>query len=560
MDSQLLPLSMWEPQLRLHRVLEDLRTNNKLQRVVVLKARREGVSTYAEARIFWASHLNENTESVIIAHEKDSGKKIFNMCRLYFDCMPERLRPMIRYSSKQELVFENPDAKTRPINPGLRSSIEVLTAGKKNVARGAGYHNLHASELGSWQFPEDVLPALLPTIPKNVKSLIIYESTAKGVGNYFHNEWLMAEEGESNFVPFFLAWYDLPYYFRQFNTEKERDTFSQALNEEEKELRVKHGLSVEQLYWRRTALADYVATKGGEQLFRQEFPATPEEAFIVSGVPIFNRDKLRKMALRCTKPEFSAPKFRGHVIDRGLLPDKEYGELKIWAFPRKGNIYVMGVDVSDGGVDGDYSCIEIFRLLPKNVIQFAEQVAEWHGRISPVGLANIVERLGLMYNEALASVEVDSYGRATQEELKRTYWNIYQQQYLDRFDSKLTKKLGWETTTTSKKLLISIGSHCIFEENIVIRSSDLVREFMTFVRDSSGGASAAGTGYDDRVMAALICLFTMHQSMDPTLMDDEKLVTVASNITIPPNYVDKDFAEVLAMDPLDGFEQHWMNY
>ena len=549
--AQLIPLVLWEPQRRLHRLLEGMRRAGRLQRVVVLKARREGISTYAEARIFHASHMNENTESVIIAHEKESGDKIFSMCKLFYDCLPHQLRPMTKYHSKKEIVFENPDPKTRYKNPGLKSSIEVLTAGKKNVARGAGYHNLHASELGSWQFPQDVIPALVPTIPKTPQSLIVYESTAKGVGNFFHTEWLRAEAGESNFAPFFLAWFDLPEYTHEFENPKARDVFVETLNDEEKELRRVHSLTLEQLYWRRITIADL---SGDVELFRQEMPATPEEAFIVSGVPIFDRRRLRTMAIACKKKEFGTPRFQGHTTSRGLVPD-EFGELKMWAPALRGATYVMGVDVADGGEDGDYSCVEVFRALKAPYV--AEQVAEWHGHLDPYNFAHVVERLGRMYNEALAAIETNAHGLATQQELQKTYWNLYQASHLDRYDSKLTTKLGWETSVRTKKLLISFATHCISDLNIVIRSSALVRECMTFVRDKNDSASAKGSGYDDRVMAMMIGLFALQQQNEP---EGAPIETVSDVIIAPPNYIDKDFQYILEYGKDDSYEQTWENF
>ena len=928
-NANLVPLNLNPPQARLHIVMDNMIQNRRLQRVIVLKARREGISTYAEARIFHCSHLNENTDSVVIAHEKDSGSHIFEMCRLYYECLPVELRPMTRYSSKKELVFENPDKVERIQNPGMRSSIEVLTAGKKNVARGASYHNLHCcfgpeveilqpgwglkciddiligdfvldefaqpvevvdkfiydnddecinitlwnnsglplvvtpnhrlmtrrglkaasdltiydelvfpvlkvseeissleisdltkfsdrpqgggykpklprgndifisdklgivlglflaegsfgsyssstglpnrvtfsihedevtevlemlqivqfhfgfeahpyyannsktcniecqsaifgrfmyslfgpnknipnyfmacgrsfvkglvkgylygdsnfrtqayaehksdvvkissvrpqlimwlrsailglgygysgvearpggihhgrneqrqyklviagdtfrhiakllniptnfqgrphiqkwnysekgsqvyiqirdigytqaptvvdlqvnsdshlyltgacithnSELGSWTFAEDVIPSLIPTIPKTERSIIVFESTAKGVGNFFHQEWLRAVEGESNFHAFFLPWFELPEYTREFNQHKEKDLFSQTLNDEEKELLRVHKLTLEQLYWRRWTIADL---RGDVELFRQEYPATPEEAFIVSGSPIFNRQALREMAIKCTEPFF-----RGCLTARGLAAD-EHGEFKVWQMPEKKGIYCLGVDVADGGAGGDYSCIEVFRKL--SAPYFAEQVAEWHGRVDPYNFAHVIERIGKLFNSALVSIEVNAHGLATQQELQRDYWNLYQQTYLDRYDQKLTTKVGWETTVRTKPLLIAFGSHCIADKTIIIHSGELIREGMTFIRDSVGGAGAAGNGYDDRIMATLVSLYTMHQAIgeEPPY---EKTGVVRDPMAPAPMYIDPEFAWLLNYGHQNDYEDTWLNY
>ena len=555
-NARLVPFELWDPQMQLHTVLEDLRERNQLQRAIILKARQEGISTYSEGRMFWSAHFNENTKNVIISHEKDSGQAIFNMCRLFYDCLPKSMRPMTRYSSKKEIVFENPDAKTRYQNPGLRSAVEVWTAGKKNVGRSATIHNLHASEVASWPFASDVIPALVPTIPKNNQSLIVYESTAKGVGNFFHEEWLRAVEGTSNFKPFFLAWFDLQSYSREFNTKKDRGSFEEHLNEEENELRRIYGLTLEQLYWRRITIADL---KGDVELFRQEYPATADEAFLVSGVPIFDRHKLRLMSIKCTNPEF-----RGDITNRGLVANED-GPLKLWKGPESGGIYVIGADVADGGMGGDYSCIEVWKKLPNPYV--AEQVAEWHGHLDPYNFAHIIAKVATLYNEALVGVEINAHGLATQQELQRHYWNLYQQEHFDRYKNQLMNKIGWETTMRSKKLLIAFGTHCISDMTIIVHSSEFVREAMTFVRDEQGSAAASGSGYDDRIMAGLIGLFILHQVIneEPTesnvfQSEAPPLSTVAKEYNKNRLTIDAEFAQILEYGSMGDYEQSWLNY
>jgi hypothetical protein len=555
-NQQLISLNFWSPQSKFHKVVEDARQNRKLLRFIILKARREGMSTYCEGTIFWLSHMNENTESAIIAHEKESGEKIFNMCKLYYDCLPKELQPMVRYGSKRELSFENPDPKTRNLNPGLRSSLTVLTAGKKDVARGSGYHNLHCSELGSWTKAEDVVPALLPSVPKTQSSVIFYESTAKGVGNFFHEEWLAAKEGSSNFIPFFLAWFDLPEYVRQFNTLRERTAFLESLNNEEKELAATYNLSPEQLYWRRTTIADL---RADVELFRQEYPSNDEEAFIVSGVPLFDRRKLRTMFLKCKEP-----KWRGNISKTGLKTD-ENGNLRIWRLPEANAIYVMGIDISGGGqydprsgkTRGDYSCISVWKKLPVPLV--AEQVAEWHGYVDPFNLAEIIAGVGKLYNEALASVEVESYGRVTLQELQNHYWNIYRQERIDTYDGSFTNKLGWETSLRSKKALISYGTHCISDMTIIVHSQDLIREFITFTQDDSGGGSAVGKGYDDRVMAALIGLYTMYRHVNQEPEDAPIIQSRKPAISTVTKFRDLEFARILAYGKDDSYDDTWLN-
>jgi len=546
--TQLVPLKLWEPQVLLHSVVQKLITSGQPLRIIVLKARQEGISTYTEGQIFWRAHLNENTNNVIIAHEKESGNNIFGMCKLFYDCLPPALRPMITHNSKEALVFANPDRKTQYKNPGLRSSLEVRTAGKKSVARGTTIHNLHCSELSFWPFPQEVVPALLPTIPQNSQSLILYESTANGINNFFYNEWQRAKNNDSNFYPFFLPWFALPEYTREFNTDNERLAFQSSFNDEEKELQRVHHLTIEQLFWRRCTIKDL---HGDIELFRQEYPSTDIEAFIVSGVPIFDRRKLRTLAT-----EIDEPKFCGMLTDKGLIADS-HGDFKIWKYPEQNKTYVMGIDVADGGERGDYSCIIVWKKLNSPLI--AEQVAEWHGHLDPYNFAHICERVGRVYNEALASVEINAHGLATMQELQRSYWNIYRQEHFDRFGSQITQKIGWNTSVSTKKLLISFGTHCVSNLSIIIHSKELIFEALTFIRDAEGSAAAAGGGHDDRIMAGLIGLFTLHQSYDEPF-DAQWDKGNKPAVSHSDNYIDKDFAQMIDLGKDDTYEQTWMNY
>ncbi len=545
-----------EAQAKLDRVVAKLQSEAKLLRIIVLKARQEGVSTYSEGYIFRASHLNENTRSVIIAHEVESGNQIFSMCKLFYECIPPAYRPMTRYTNRKELVFENPDKKARYENPGLRSSIEVFTAGKFSVGRGSTIHCLHASELASWPFPEDTVPALMPTIPKTPASLVIFESTAKGVGNYFHTEWLRAKDGDSNFFPFFLAWFDLSQYSFPFQEESAKKKFLELLNDEEKELRAKYELSAEQLLWRRMEIKDL---SGDLELFRQEYPANDTEAFIVSGSPIFDRRKLRELYLLCPDS-----KVVGEILRKPsgemTFEAREDGRLKIWKAPVKEGQYVIGVDVSEGLEGGDYSCAQVLRRLPYPNI--AEQVAEWHGKVDSIEFAHILAKLGNLYNEAMVAIEIAGYGLATQTELAKpdVYWNFYRWERFDNIRNRYTNKIGWETNIRSKKQLIALATHCVYESSCHIMSQDLISEMMVFVRD--GASASAEGGFDDRVMAWMISLFTLHQTyFDFSELEDTPTREEAREIKIDTKFrIDPGYEELFEYGKWDSYDREWLNY
>ena len=132
----------------------------------------------------------------------------------------------------------------------------------------------------------------------------VLESTANGVGDYFHSMWNQAVKGENEFIPIFLAWFTDPTYTRSFRSEAEKNEFIKQVDQTytdtsgkevrtyEYNLKVKNSLTYEQLNWRRWTIKNKCG--GDEELFMQEYPSTPEEAFISSGRPKFNISSLKK--------------------------------------------------------------------------------------------------------------------------------------------------------------------------------------------------------------------------------------------------------------------------
>jgi hypothetical protein len=189
----------------------------------------------------------------------------------------------------------------------------------------------------------------------------------------------------------------------------------------------------------------------------------------------------------------------------------------------------------------------------------AEQVAEWHVYMDPFNFAHAVESVGRLYNEALASVEAESFGRATIQELQARYWNIYRQERIDTYDGSLTNKLGWVTDLRSKKALISFGTYCISGMTIITHGKELVEELMTFIQDDSGGASAAGRGYDDRVMAGLIGLYTMHRFINDEPADSSVFQVRKPPISRSTVDIDLEFARILSFGKEMDYDKHWLN-
>src|SRR3972149_981223 len=132
---QIIPFKFNIEQERLHKIWEWQLKTLGMVRLIILKDRRIGCSTYVDARQFHQTTTIPNTGGYIVTHDKPSLGKIFGMAKLFYDELPKAFRPMKRYSNKTELVFENPNTKSRFSNPGLRSFMEVFSANTGTASR-----------------------------------------------------------------------------------------------------------------------------------------------------------------------------------------------------------------------------------------------------------------------------------------------------------------------------------------------------------------------------------------------------------------------------------------
>lgn len=510
------PFILRPEQIRLQRVIDNLRAEGKPVRVIILKARQIGFSTLCQANIFKATATSPNVTSQIVAHDTDSADHLFSMSRLFYDMLPPALRPMIRYSNRKELLFENPREKERKTNPGLRSKVVVDTASTLTTGRALTIHNLHCSELPQWRDPEVLMLGLMQAVPRAPNTMVFWESTAHGFGDFFHTSWEEAQRGESEFYPFFSPWHS----FDEYQAPLDEKWNKYSKDSYEIEIQKKFNLSDEQLYWRRLTIENQCQKDA--DLFKQEYPMTPEEAFLTWGNPVFIPDILEKMMLRTKEPEFV-----GEVIKTKtgfLYTPMNRGQLKMWQYPKKKVSYVIGADVAEGlmikGRETDFSAVEIFRR------DTLEQVAEWHGRIAPDEFGRMCALLGLLYNKALLGIEANQHGwtaiGAIKDEYKlgkymqQPYSNLYITEQHDQRGRIITKKLGWLTTTKTRRLMIDALAAVIREEEVKINSKELIKECLSFVKDSAGKPQAAQGAFDDRVMASAIAMKINEETIGET--------------------------------------------
>ncbi len=189
-DQQIKPLWMNDAQQIIYGKIQTLGKDGKPIRIIILKARQEGVSTLCEAILFEKAARHENVNSLIIAHEPESTEEIFAMSKRFYDMLPEWMKPMRRYDNKKQMVFENPNEKARGNLPGKRSRMIIATADKARIGRGMTLHCFHGSEVAFWKKAKELMLSVMQAIPDLPNTMVFLESTANGFGGdgeYFYN-------------------------------------------------------------------------------------------------------------------------------------------------------------------------------------------------------------------------------------------------------------------------------------------------------------------------------------------------------------------------------------
>ena len=470
-------------------------------RILILKARQLGLSTITEGIMFQDSATRKLVQTLIVAHRDDSTTKLFRMNKLFFDYLPRQLQPMCKHSNAKELVFENPtrDPAEKRRRPGLMSSIRCVTA-NDGMGRSETLNNVHLSEFAFWKGNKnEILDGVMQAVPAELNTLVVIESTANGY-NEFKDLWDGAVAGENGWVPLFIAWFHEPKYRMEV-------TEGTVWDEEERTLMEAYHLDPEQMAWRRWCIA--VNCHGDKRKFQQEYPSTPEEAFLFSGTPFFNNEDILLRLAAAPEPA-DVGTFTYLEPEAGEAPagwawssDQRTGFIRVFAPPEPGAPYVIGGDTAGEGSDKFTAWVVDNRT--------GTQVAELEFTFSELLYARQIYCLGMWYNAALIAVETNF---STYPERKLEEWNypnLYVRERFDTYTRKSVKAFGFQTTPQTRPVILA-GLHAVMEETAeLVVSRNTLRQMLHFVYNEDRRPEAEEGEHDDLVMAAAICHFARTQ-------------------------------------------------
>lgn len=467
-------------------------------RLIILKARREGVSTILQASFAHRVFTRGGVKAYTIAHNHEAASNLHGMSEQMWANLPKRLQvEKASYIRGRRLSLRN------------GSEMRTATAEDADAGRSGAATLVHISELASWPRAEETLTAVLQIVPNAVGTIVAMESTAKGMGGAFFDEWMRATAGESAYLPMFFSWMDDPTY-----VDLNVTSLAQLgdLSDNELELVAEHKATPGQVAWWRARLRG--EARGNIDVMKQEFPTVPEDAFLATGRQFFEArlisrfkpaEPIGRFKLVLTLGRGRKPKKGEQVAER----DDKDGPLWIYEFPQEGVRYVLFCDPAgvvgeieakhfrSGEDPSDYTAMVVVNCQTQKV------AAVWHDRIDG-GLIGIeAAKVGILYNKAVVCVEATGgYGSSALERLRDIgYSPIHRDRMRNRYDRTRVPVYGWVTNSMTRPLMLDTLKDVLRDDPNLLMHAQLKAEMQTFVIGKNHIPSAQPGRHDDIVMA-----------------------------------------------------------
>lgn len=499
---RLMPFVLNRPQRRVLALLEDDRMAARPIRLIMLKARQWGGSTLVQMYMAWMQLcIHPNWNSAICCQHKDTSATIRGMYSRLFESYPEEYGPDGKRPAFKS--FERSANISEIVGRGAR--VTLGSAERHDAFRGSDIAMAHLSETAFWpetpgRMPGDVIRSIAGSVPELPDTMIVIESTANGVGNFFHSEWCRAVKGASDKRPVFVPWHEIEIY-----SEEVADPLAlyDSFDTYEQELWDKHGCTLEQIAWfrkKRLTFSDLDSMMA-------EFPTTADEAFVSTGCDVFPTESVENLRKNCTDPQSV-----GEVTGGAYIEDGRAGRLKVWEHPKAVKDYIVTVDVGGRSRRSDWSVIAVM-----TTGDVPEVVAQWRGHIDHDLLADKAMEIARYYNEAFLVIEsntLESENEATAadtvlERVGRYYTRLYRRFTTDENGS----NVGFHTNRRTKPLLVNRLVRALREGGYVERDADALNEMAVYAQMPNGAYAARPGHHDDILMTRAIALLVLEQGI-----------------------------------------------
>ena len=470
---------------------------------------------------------------------------------------------------------ETPDPKARRTEgvgrsrqmfrvPSRNCKIKIGTAERPDSCRGGDYSLVHCSEVGIWKAtlgktPEQILRSACSGVLLKPMTMIVYESTANGTGNFFHREYDAAKRGLSQFESMFVAWYEIDQYSAPVADTAEFASrllagreCDAAENDRSQPGRYlwwlwEQGATLEAISWYISERSKY----SDHGLMAAEYPSDDVEAFVHSGARVFDRYRVEELRAGCRaathRGEIDVPgaaDAAGRVVsDReraAMLRGVRFTQLpsggwQIWKLPDQpeefeiADRYVAVVDVGGRGMRADWSVIAMFDREPMLRGEGPEIVAQWRGHTDFDLLAWRAAMASQFYGRALLVIESNTLETRDPDRdvdgdqsgfilnrLREVYPNLYaRRQSEEAVRMGAPMRYGFHTNISTKPAIVATLVKVIREGLYTERDQNCLDEYLSYERRPNGSYGAIAGCHDDLLMTRAIGLHICFYEMDP---------------------------------------------
>lgn len=516
-----------KPQRKLLKELEKMRTDGVPIRAILLKARQWGGSTLIQCYFFWIQdRLKENWHSVIIGDDENQAKNIRSMYTRIAEDHP---------INKVTLTPFEGSSKIRKYKE-RGNIIGVASMNKPDSTRSYDYAMAHLSEVGLWKTtegksPKDLVQSVRAALADVPYSCEILESTAKGVGNFFHNEWLAAVKKESGYIPIFVAWFEIELYWRK--VEGDIEQFIKTWNSYEKWL-WRIGATVENIFWYRY----YKKSKQYDDWrMKSEYPSTDIEAFQSTGRPYFHPEVVEKAREPNRPPDYIGDLFADSVTGPESMENISFsevpkGNLSIWLMPETFtdkevlNRYVVSLDIGGRSDESDNSVIKVIDRYWMHEGGIPEVAAVWEGHLDFDKLAWKAVQLCVWYNNAFYIPEINKMSEKHQDteginfitildEIVDYYDNIYTRSNPEQVRAGAPVAYGFHTNKTTKPRILNTLNKAWRDGAYYEYDKRACHEGAQFEIKENGSFGAVDGAHDDHVIATALAVWAALDEMPP---------------------------------------------
>jgi len=514
---KLIPFKMRLAQRILFKELEDMRMAGVPIRLILLKARQYGGSTLIQIYMLWIqTELMENWHSAVCGDDEGQARNIRGMYARAAKEYPSDLGSitLVPYqgSSKNRFVKER------------GCIIGIGSMQKPDNLRSYDFSMLHLSEVGLWKEtqskkPEDLAQTLRSALPTLAMTMEVLESTAKGVGNFFHREWLDAKNKVSGYRAVFVPWFMIDLYVRDVDDLIE---FFNSLNPHEIFM-WQCGATLQGIVWYRKHKTD---NRYSDWRMQSEFPTTDLEAFQSTGARVFAPHYVQQMRKTCCEPAYIGQLFAKGQKGSDALIDIDFretpeGNLWIWGMPDKTieieNRYIVAVDIGGRTDLADFSTVRVLDRYWEMEGGEPEMVATWKGHLDQDLFAWVAVQIAEFWNHALFIVETNSLRKeklasegdhylTILDEIAEFYDNVYTRSSPQKVRGEIPNLYGLHMGQ-NKVLIIDSYNGALREFGYVERDARVLDEADCYEYKPDGSMGAVEGTHDDLIIPSAICVW-----------------------------------------------------